>query len=180
MTNINVRKLSTLFLLLLVGCTFCFLPAIRAEISSNQQVTVTAENAESKIQAAKLAIEQAFNTVLDSERAGANVTDLVEQLNGASQNCAEARNEFINGNYLAAETAADNAAFTASQVNTAAQNIKQSALNSIITRNLFTIAITIFIIVALVLALFLLWKRIKKNYLHDLSNAKPEVNSDES
>lgn len=31
--------------------------------------------------------------------------------------------------------------------------------------------------VVFVLALFLVWRRIKKNYVHDFGDAKPEVNS---
>ena len=42
-----------------------------------------ADQTASKLQAANIAVNQAFNAVLDAEKAGANVTDLLVQINYA-------------------------------------------------------------------------------------------------
>ena len=50
--------------------------------------------ADSKLQEANASVNQAFNSVLDAEKAGANVTDILVQLNAAAGTLAKAENSY--------------------------------------------------------------------------------------
>ena len=63
------------------------------------------------------AVEQAFNAVLDAEKAGANVTQLLAKLNTAGELLADAQNALNSGNNVANITSkAENATQIAVQV----------------------------------------------------------------
>jgi hypothetical protein len=131
----------------------------------------------SKLQAASTAVSQAFNAVLAAEKAGANVTGLLAQLNVAQGNLAQAENSYRTGDFNTATVQADNVLPIAQEVATAAQNAKQTATVS--GKNAFwsTIAFTVIAGFVFVLALFLVWRRFKRSYIKSLSEAKPELNS---
>ena len=139
----------------------------------NAQTDTTA----AKLQAANTAVEQAFNAVLDAEKAGANVTDLLIQLNNAAGILAQAENSYRTGDSNTASAQADSVLPIAQEATTAAQEAKQTALVS--GQNAFwsTIAFTVIGAFVFVLALFLVWRRFKRSYIKSLSDAKPEVNS---
>ena len=75
---------------------------------SGHYVLAQTDQAASKLQAANNAVEQAFNAVLGAEKAGANITGLLTQLNVAGGDLAQAENSYRTGNFSAAETQADN------------------------------------------------------------------------
>ena len=131
----------------------------------------------SNLQAANTAIEQAFNAVYDAEKAGANVTGLLAQLNAAEADLAQAENSYRTGDSNTAVAQANSVLPIAQEVTTAAQNAKQTATVS--GQNAFwsTIAFTVIGAFVFVLALFLVWRRFKRSYIKSLSEAKPEVNS---
>ena len=52
------------------------------------------DQAGSKLQAANDAVNQAFNAVLDAEKAGANVTDLMAQINVAESILTQTENSY--------------------------------------------------------------------------------------
>ncbi len=131
----------------------------------------------SKLQAANTAVEQAFNAVLDAEKAGANVTALLAQLNNAANILAQAENSNRTGDSKAAAAQADSVLPIAQEVTTSAQDAKQTALVSGQNTVWSTIAFTIIAVFVFVLVLFLVWRRFKRNYINSLSEAKPEVNS---
>ena len=62
----------------------------------------------SDLQAANTALGQAFTAVLNAEKAGANVTDLVARINDAANILAEAENNYRTGQPIIAETQAEN------------------------------------------------------------------------
>jgi len=131
----------------------------------------------SKLQAANNAVEQAFNAVLDAEKAGANVTGLLAQLNDAAGILAQAENSFRAGDSNTAATQADSVLPIAQEVTISAQDAKQTALVSVPNAFWFTIAFTEIGAIVLVLALFLVWRRFKRSYISKLQEAKPEVSS---
>ena len=135
------------------------------------------DQTESKLQAANGAVEQAFNAVLDAEKAGANVTGLLVQLNVAAGILAQAENSYRTGDSNTAAAQADSVLPIAQQVTASAQNAKQTALVS--GQNAFwsTIAFTVIGAFVFVLVLFLVWRWVKRIYINNLSQAKPEVNS---
>ena len=134
------------------------------------------DQTESKLQSAYNAMDQAFNAVSAAEKEGANVTDLLAQFNVAADNLAQAENSYRTGDPTTATAKADSVLSTAQEITTAAQDAKQNALVS--GQNLFwsTVVFTIIGILVFVLALFLVWRWFKLNYVKRLSEAKPEVN----
>jgi CHASE3 domain sensor protein len=155
---------------------FVFL-AFGSCLYSGHYVFAQTDQTASKLQAANSAVEQAFNAVLDAEKAGANVTGLLGQLNVAAGVLAQAENSYRTGDSNTAAVQADSVLPIAQEVTTAAQDAKQTALVS--GQNAFwsTIAFTVIGAFVFVLALFLVWRRFKRSYINSLSEAKPEVNS---
>jgi hypothetical protein len=131
----------------------------------------------SKLQAANNDIAQAFNAVLEAEKAGANVTDLLAQLNTAEDILAQAENSYRTGDSNTAAAQADTVRPITQEVTTAAQNAKQTAIIS--GQNAFwgIIAFTVIDIFLFVLILFLFWVWFKRRYFNNLLEAKSEVNS---
>jgi len=132
----------------------------------------------SKLQAANTAVNQAFNAVLDAEKAGANVNGSITQLNIAEGILAQAENSYRFGDFNKSATQADNVLLLTQQVTASAQDAKQTLLVS--GKNAFWSNITFTAIGAIVfiLALFLIWCLFKLNYAaRKLYEAKPEVNS---
>ena len=144
---------------------------------SEHYVFAQTDQTASKLQAANTAVGEAFNAVLAAEKAGANVTGLLVQLNTAEADLAQAENSDRSGDTNAAATQADNVLPIAQEVTTAAQNAQKTA--SVSRQNAFwsTIAFTVIGVFVFVLVLFLVWRRFKQNYIKRLSEAKPEVNS---
>jgi hypothetical protein len=88
------------------------------------------DQTESKLQIANTAVGQAFNAVLDAEKAGANVTDLLAQLNVAESILAQAENSYRTGDSNTSANQADSVLPITQEVTTAAQDAKQTALVS--------------------------------------------------
>lgn len=141
---------------------------------------VFAENGSSNINHAELLINQAFISVLDAEKVGANVTDLLAQLNYALGLLAHAENSYRAGDVNTAEAQVDNIISISQRVTFEAQNAKQVAIVSGQYTFWFTITLTVIGILVLVLVLFLFWRLFKRNYIRELSEAKPELVSYES
>ncbi len=169
-TSINNRcKLCavTIFIFLTLGsCLY-----------SGHYVSAQTDQTASKLQVANNAVEQAFNAVLDAEKAGANVTGLLVRLNDAAGILAQAENSYRTGDNNTAIVQADSVLPIAQEVTTAAQNAKQTALVS--GQNAFwsTIAFTVIGIFVFVLASFLVWRWFRRQYISNLDQAKPEVTS---
>ena len=128
-------KLSSITLLALLMLSTCLL-GVYPTIAQTDQTA-------SKLQAANTAVNQAFNAVLDAEKAGANVTDLLAQINTAEGILAQAENSYRTGDSNTAATQADSVLPIAQQVTIDAQNAKQNAIVS--SQNTFwsTIALTV-------------------------------------
>lgn len=127
----------------------------------------------SNIQGANVAFEQAFNAVLDAENAGANVASLLDQLNDAAALLAQAQNSYTIGDNNAAAQSINQAIQIIHSVQTAAENENSTAANQ--NSILLTIGIVFVGLVFFVLALLFVWRRFKRHYIADLSQAKPEV-----
>lgn len=128
-----------------------------------------------KLQAANTAVNQAYTGVLNAEKAGANVTDLVVRLNDAASVLAKAENNYRAGDTILAESQADNVIRLSQQLMTSAQNVKQTALVS--SQNAFwqMIAFTAIGAAIFVLALSLVWRWLKQRYTKNLYQAKPQA-----
>jgi hypothetical protein len=147
--------------------------------SKRQPATAQTDQTTLKLQVANTAVNQAFSGVLDAEKAGANVTDLLSQLNYAAGVLANAENSYCAGDFSKAAIQADSVLPIAQQVTTSAQTAKQTA--TVNTQNAFwaTIAFTVIGSVVFVWLLLMVWRRFKRNYIKNLSEAKPELVSNE-
>jgi hypothetical protein len=161
---------------LLVATLFIFL-ALGSCLSSEHYVFAQTDQTASNLQAANSAVDQAFNAVLDAEKAGANITGLLVQLNDAESILAQAEISYRSGNNNTAVAKADSVLPIAQKVTASAQDAKQTATVS--GQNAFwsTIAFTVIGAFVFVLILFLAWRRFKRSYVNRLLEAKPEANN---
>jgi len=79
-------------------------------------VFAQADQTSSKLQTANTAVGRAFNAVLDAEKAGANVTDLLSQLNVAAGILAQAENLYRTGDFNTAAAKAESALIVAQEI----------------------------------------------------------------
>jgi hypothetical protein len=144
-------------------------------------LAVAQTNAEqSSLEATNIVIDQAFNDVLAAEKAGANVTGLVNKLNGATALLAEAENAYRNGNITVVEGKADVAISIARNVSVEAQIVKEKAQNSATISFWITLALTVLGIIILFLVLFIVWIFIKRGFIKDQNRSKSQVITDET
>jgi CHASE3 domain sensor protein len=163
-SRLKLSSIALLVMLILSTCLLGVYPTI-----------AQTDPAASKLQSANTAVNRAFNAVLDAETAGANVTDLLAQINTADGILAQAENSYRTGDINTASTQADSVLPMAQQVTNDAQSAKQTAIVSNQNTFLSTIALTIIGVFLFILVLFLVWRRFKQNYINRLSESKPEV-----
>lgn len=163
------RKFMCVFLLIVYLC-FCIIPC-------HQSINISAQtdNVSIKIQEANTALNGAFNAVLDAEQAGANITDLITQLIFAANNLSQVENNYRIGDYTAAVSQAESVVISAQEVVEAAQNAKEDAIISVKNAFWSKIVFTVIGSVVFILLLFLVWRQLKKHYINNLFQAKPEV-----
>jgi hypothetical protein len=149
--------------------------AIGSCLYSGYYVFAQTDQTASKLQSANTAVERAFNIVLDAEKAGANVADLLAQLNVVAGVLAQAENSYRAGDFNKAAIQADSVLTIAQEVTTSAQVAKQTALVSSQNGFWLTIAFTVIGAFVFVLVLFLVWRRFKRGYMKKLLGLKPEV-----
>jgi len=130
---------------------------------------------QSSLEAASNVIHQAFNRMLAAERSGANVTGLVDKLNGAVNLLAEAENAYRIGtdNITTIEEKTDAAVFIARQVTSESQIALEKAQNSVSTRFWLALVLIAIGILILGLVLFTVWRFIKRSYIKDLIESEP-------
>ena len=156
---------ATLFIFLSVGsCLF-----------GEHYVFAQTDQTASNLQAANSVLEQAFNTVLDAEKAGANVTSLLTQLSDVADILAKAENSYRTGDFNKAAVQADSVIPIAHEVTISVQDVHKTALVSAQNAFWFTIAFTVIGSFVFVLVLSLVWRRFKRGYLKQLLDLKPEV-----
>jgi hypothetical protein len=144
-------------------------------IYKGHYVFAQSDQTASKLQAANNAIEQAFNNVSDAEKAGANVSSLLAQLNVAAGILAQAENSYRTGDFTTAAVQAESILPIAQGITNSAQHDRQSALVSGEHAFWLTIAFSVIGALVFVFILFLVWGRFKRGYLEKLPYLKPEV-----
>jgi CHASE3 domain sensor protein len=156
-------KINSYYKLLLV-ILFGFL-AFSSFFCSNSCVFAQTDQTDSKLQAADTAVDQAFSALLEAEKAGANVTDLLVQLNNAADILAQAENSYRTGDINTAEAQADSILPIVQEITTIAQADKQTA--SVSSQNAFrsTIVFTLVGVFVFVLVLILFWLWFKRRYI---------------
>jgi hypothetical protein len=160
-------KKSSIALLCMLMLSLCFLSA--------QQATAQTDQTASKLQAADTAVNQAFNAILGAEKSGANITQILTQLNVAYGLLDQAENAYRTGDSNTAASQADLVIPIAQEVTQAAQKAKQGA--TIFSQDAFwsLIAFTVIGVAVFLTALLVFWRWLKRRYIKGLSTAKPEV-----
>jgi hypothetical protein len=166
-------------LLLLVS--FVALAFLSYSLTACLQLPVArADNEQASIEAADSSIRQAFAVVLEAEKAGGNVTQLLAELNVAGSRLADAENAYRSGKMSEVVAIAGNASQIAENARNEALNLRDvSAANS---QNEFWLTITFSAIgaVVFIFALMLGWRRFSSAYSENLLKKKPEVVADET
>jgi hypothetical protein len=115
-----------------------------------------------KLQAANIAVEQAFHAVLNAENAGANITGLLVQLNVADKDLAQAENAYRSVESNIDQGQINNVLQVAQKVTIEAQNARQNALATNQNSFVLTLAFSVIGGFVFVEALFLVWRRFKR------------------
>ncbi len=151
---------ATLFVFLALGSCLC-----NGHYASAQT--------EPNLQAANTAVGQAFNAVLDAEKAGGNVSSLLTQLNTAESFLTEAETAYNNGNNATADTKANQASNIAQSVQSQALALKSKSASA--AQNNFELILTFFVggSVVFVLLIFLIWRKVKGTYIEKMLKSKP-------
>jgi hypothetical protein len=128
-------------------------------------VAAQTDTTASKLYAADNAVGQAFSSVLDAEKAGGNVTQLLVKLNSAGVLLAEAQNTYNSGNSANVTSIAENVQQIADQVNLEATNLRNVSL--VESKNRFWLTLGFSVVGAVVFGLFLLfiWRRFKRAFI---------------
>jgi len=138
-------------------------------------VSAQTDKVDSELQAANDSVNHAFTAVLDAEKAGANVTSLLNQLNGATGLLSEAENAYRSGDSNTALNDATTVVLVAQQVMATAQSTKNGA--SALAQSAFwsTSVLTVLWAIMLIVVLFLVWRWFRQRYIRNLSSARSEV-----
>ena len=125
---------------------------------------------------AEQAMVAGFEATLDAERAGANVSSLLVQLNEGAEFLAAARMAFEDGNYSEADRLSGLSREVGAQVESAALILKAEAYNAAASRyRLYLVSSAVAMIIVL-LATLLGYRFLKKRHLDRLLKMKPELN----
>ncbi len=124
------------------------------------------------------ALQKAFTRVLEAENGGANVSDLVAELNDAGGLLAKARVSYLNGNLSEAAGEAELAFSMAKTIEADAASLRGFALadgqGALWQALMFsTVGAAVFLVVS-----FLVWRWFKRVYARRLLDMRPEVSSD--
>jgi len=132
------------------------------------------------IRKAEFAVASAYEAVLEAEKAGANVSDLLEKLNVGAENLTKACMLYRIGDLEGAAHFADLCRSSVVDVTNEAETLRDLAVVErkkqvlvISLASTFGVGVTVF-------GGFLGWRRFKEWYLRRVLKMKPEVVSNES
>jgi uncharacterized membrane protein YccC len=139
-------------------------------LTAAQEITVSKD-----IITAQNALTASFDAISVAEAAGANVTNLLAQLNQASDLLAQAENAFRSGDLNLASRKANAVVPIAEKVSYAAKNLESAAMVNATETFLLTLAFSITGIGVFVFILLFIWRRFKRAHMMKVLGMKPEV-----
>jgi hypothetical protein len=144
-------------------------------LCSENNVLAQTDSSALKLQAANSIVGKAFNSVLEAEKVGGNVTQLLVRLNTAGTLLADAQNTYNSGNKANVISMVENALQIANDVNSDAVNLRNASL--IVSQNSFWLSLAFSSVGAVVFAVSLLfiWRRFRRSFMKKLLSMKPEV-----
>jgi Tfp pilus assembly protein PilX len=167
---VKIRIFSKLLLVALLA----FL-VLGASFNSERCVSGQTNQTSTSLQAAESALDQAFSSVLNAEKAGGNVSQLLVKLNNAGTLLAEAQNAYNSGNPSNVTSMAQNVVQRANQVNGDAIHLRNVSL--VESQNGFLLTLVFSVVGGGVFGISLLfvWRRFKCAFIKKLLGTKPEV-----
>lgn len=146
--------------------------------------TTSAEISEDSVSSAmtnaEMTLVSAYQAVVESERAGANVSVLLVQLNEAGEFLTNARMKYELGNHDQAASLASSSSEISKKVESEAAELQHEA--SVLWAMDVGLATTesVILMIAVVLGSFWSWRAFKKRYYKRILKMKPEIASHES
>jgi hypothetical protein len=161
------------FLVGLIGIFLFCLIISRAFAENNNDAQYAISRAESKM-------NLAYESVFEAERAGANVSSLLVNLNDGSALLSEAQMQYRIENFSEAVRFANQCYDSLSGIETGAHSLRDSAVTLRKQRMLISAVGSIFGIGAVVFASIFGWHFFKSKYSTRVLEMKPEVQADDS
>lgn len=160
----SFKAFAFLLVILSLGPCLCGTHIAFADVSGNPSIT----NADK-------AVDQAFNAILEAEKAGANVTLLLSQLNEAVSLESQSKVANANGETEEADTQAKNAISISERVEADANSQKILALEESARNEQLVVTLSIVGMIIFSTVLFIVWRRFKENYAGKMLETKPKV-----
>jgi hypothetical protein len=134
-------------------------------------------NAADTIQTANLALNQAYINVIAAEKNGANVTQLVDQLNQAGKLLTDAKNYYRVGFTANASINAIKSYSISNKIVIDAKILEKSNFTTDSITYLFPLSVSGIVISGIII--FFAWRYFKSQYYKKLFNLKPKVKENE-
>jgi hypothetical protein len=163
--QIRQKLFSEILLGLLVFSCILTLHPVLGQTTPNDSIFKVAEDT----------VNTAFKDVLAAEKAGANVTDLLKQLNGAFDLLAQGNTALRIGDTVTAQSKVQSSIPIAQQVSSSAKIAEHNAAAYGGMSGWLGLVFSIIGLIVFVSVLLLLWGQFKKGYFKKLSDAKPEL-----
>jgi hypothetical protein len=164
------KKRVTLTILFTIIIVSCFASSL----------DLASASAETSIAIANSSINNAYTNVLAAEKAGGNITDLLNKLNVAADLLVQAENNLRNGDSTEVISKAESSRQIADKVNEAAIKLLNDQLVHLTKSFWLTIAFSVVGVSVFVFVLWLVWRQFKRRFMTKLLDMKPEVLKDAS
>jgi hypothetical protein len=142
--------------------------------SAHPSLVLASNDTSSKIVDAENAVKQAFLLILDSEKEGANVSDLDNRLSNAARVLIEAKIANQTGDYESADALADNCTAIANGVIANAIQTRDTAANLKQQRILWSASLSALGLGVLAVSSYFVWKYLRNHYISRILKMKPE------
>ena len=120
-----------------------------------------------------------YNSVLDAEKVGANVSDLISTLNTGVQYLNQAHSNVDSGDFEAVVYFSDLCVEAIDGVSEQAILLKEEAVQLQTVNLIMQISLSIIGIVVVIVVSVLFWIIFKRYYINGISELKPEVSNNE-
>lgn len=168
--KVSMGRLFTVFFLLLL-VFYPSLPCLPSRADAIDEASLAISEANDKL-------KMAFEAVLETERAGANVSYLIDNLNEAGRILTEAESAYKAGDFSKAMAMAGECSILADNIVSEASNLRERAIVNAETVFWHNLAISIFGTAAFLVALVFAWNWFKRAYVERMLNMKLEVSVD--
>jgi len=170
--GMSVRKFSFVLMMLLVFASQFYVSVTIAQVSESE--------ASSVLTSAEGIVDSAYQAVLRAEEAGANVSDLLFQLDDAGELLAKAKVAYRLGDFDEVVRSASLCSDIGENVKNEADELRVETYGLRATSFWLTLAGSLVGVVAVGLGSFWGWRFFKKRYYERVLEMKPEIKSNES